>query len=83
MTKQHIFAQFINDDELLKFIPTGVKSSNLTRELLLSVLAYIRKDKYLALYGLCKEIKLQKSITGNKNYDIKIQPNLAENLENM
>lgn len=67
MTKQHIFSQFVNDDELLKYIPSGVKPSSLTRELLLSILAYIRKDKYLGLYGIYKATKLQKSTTGNKN----------------
>lgn len=80
LTKKHIFEQFQNDDELLKYIPTGVKSSGLTRELLLSILAYIKKEKYLALYGIYKATKLQRSTVGTKNYDIKIQPNFIEKI---
>lgn len=82
MTKQHIFSHFINDEELLKYIPTGVKVSSLTRELLLSILAYIRKEKYLHLYGIYKSTKLQRSTTGCKNYDIQIQGNFVENIKN-
>ena len=78
LTKEHIFAQFVGDEELLKYIPTGVKPSNLTRELLLSILAYIKKEKYLSLYGIYKAAKLQKCTTGNKNYDLKIQNNFAD-----
>ena len=78
LTKEHIFSQFINDEELLKYIPTGVKPSSLTRELLLSILAYIRKEKYLSLYGIYKATKLQKSTTGSKNYDLKIQNNFVD-----
>ena len=78
LTKEHIFSQFANDEELLKYIPTGVKPSSLTRELLLSILAYIKNDKFLNLYGIYKAAKLQKSTTGNKNYDLKIQNNFVE-----
>lgn len=72
LTKKHIFTQFLGDEELLKYIPTGVKLSPLTRELLLSILAYIKKDKYLALYGIYKSTTLQRSTTGNESYDLKI-----------
>ena len=80
LTKSHIFEQFINDDELLKYIPTGVKPSSLTRELLLSILAYIKKEKYLALYAIYKSTKSQRSTIGTNNYDIKVQPNFVEKI---
>ena len=80
LTKDHIFSQFVDDEELGKYIPTGVKSSSLSRELLLSILAYIRKDKYLSLYGLYKASKLQRSTVGYKNYDIKIGNDFAEKI---
>jgi hypothetical protein len=82
LTKNHIFEQFANDAELLKYIPTGAKVSSLTRELLLSILAYIRKDKYLRLYQIYKSTKLQRSTTGCKKYDIQIQGNFVENIQN-
>ena len=81
MTKEHIFSQFLGDDELAKYIPTNVKPSSLSRELLLSILAYIRKDKYLSLYGIYKVTKLQRSTTGYKNYDIKIDNNFIEKIQ--
>ena len=62
-------------------MPTNVKSSSLYRELLLSILAYIRKDKYLSLYGIYKVTKLQRSTTGYKNYDIKIDNNFVEKIQ--
>ena len=82
MTKQHIFEQFSGDEELLKYIPSGVKLSCLTRELLLSILAYIRKEKYLYLYGIYKSAKLQRSTTNCKNYDIEIENRFADNISN-
>ena len=81
MTKEHIFSQFLGDEELGKYIPTNVKQSSLSRELLLSILAYIRKDKYLSLYGIYKVTKLQRSTTGYKNYDIKIYNNFVEKIQ--
>lgn len=81
LTKNHIFSQFLDDEELLKYIPTGAKLSSLTRELLLSILAYIRKDKYLALYGIYKSTKLQRSTTGNKSYDLTVQQNFVEKIK--
>lgn len=80
MTKSHIFEQFINDEELLKYIPTWDKPSGLTIELLLSKLAYIKREKYLALYAIYKSTKLQRSTIWARNYDIKVQPNFIENI---
>lgn len=73
LTKGHIFSQFTNDEILLKYIPTGVKLSSLTRELLLSILAFIKKEQYLELYGMYKNERIQRSTIGNRNYDINIQ----------
>lgn len=65
----------------LKYIPTGVKPASLTRELLLSILAYIRKEKYLVLYRIYKATKIQKSTTRNKNYDLKIKLNFIDKIK--
>ena len=81
LTKEHIFSKFVNDEELLQYIPSDAKLSSLTRELLLSILAYIKKEKYLELYGIYKTIKLQRSTTGCKSYDIKIQTNFIEKIQ--
>ena len=81
LTKAHIFSQFTNDDELKKFIPTDVKIASLTRELMLSILAYIRKDKYLSLYAIYKTTKLQRSTIGSKHYDIEIQSNFVDKIK--
>ena len=81
LTKEHIFSKFVNDEELLQYIPSDAKLSSLTRELLLSILSYIKKEKYLELYGIYKTIKLQRSTTGCKSYDIKIQTNFIEKIQ--
>ena len=81
LTKEHIFSQFKDDEELQKYIPTGVKISSLTRDLLLSILAYIKKEKYLLFYGIYKTTKLQRSTTGSKNYDIKIEQDFVDKIK--
>ena len=81
LTKEHIFSQFKDDEELQKYILTGVKLSSLTRDLLLSILAYIKKEKYLLLYGIYKTTKLQRSTTGSKNYDIKIESDFVDKIK--
>ena len=65
LTKEHIFSQLKDDEELQKYMPTGVKLSFMARKILLSILAYIKKEKYLALYGIYKATNLQRFITGN------------------
>ena len=81
LTKSHIFSHFENNQELLQYIPWGAKASSLTKELLLSILVYIKKDKYLILYGIYKATKLQRSKTGKKNYDIRIQANFVNKIK--
>ena len=46
--------------------------------ILLSIFSYIKKKKYLSLYGIYKTAKLQKSKTGNKNYDLEVENNFAD-----
>jgi hypothetical protein len=65
----------------MQYIPTGAKVSSLTRELLLSILAYIKKDKYLELYGIYKATKLQRATMGTRNFDIKVQTNFIEKIK--
>jgi hypothetical protein len=44
-------------------------------------LAYIKKEKYLLLYGIYKTTKLQRSTTGSKNYDIKIESDFVDKIK--
>ena len=48
---------------------------------MLSILAYIRKDKYLSLYAIYKTTKLQRSTRGIKHYDIEIQSNFVDKIK--
>ena len=80
LTKEYIFFQLLGDDDLAKYIPTNDKLSSLSRELLISILSYIRKDKYLSLYGIYKVTKFQRSTMRYKNYNIKIDNNFVEKI---
>ena len=82
LTKEHIFSQFIGDTELKMYIPDNMKLSAITRELLLAILFYIKREKYLSLYSLYKKTKLQRATTGNKIFDIKIDPSHIDKLNN-
>lgn len=48
---------------------------------MLSILAYIPKDKYLSLYEIYKTTKLQRFIIRSKHYDIEIQSNFEDKLK--
>ena len=82
LTKQHIYSQFIGDTDLKMYVPDDLKLSAITRELLLAILFYIKREKYLALYALYKKTKLQRATTGSKIFDIKIDPSYIDKLNN-
>ena len=81
MTKQHIFQQFVGDDELQKYLPNNLKLTSITRELLLSILFYVKRDKYLNLYGIYKTKKIERAINGIKVYNVKIKDDLFDKLK--
>ena len=81
LTKQHIFQQFVGDDELQKYLPNNLKLTSITRELLLSILFYVKRDKYLNLYGIYKTKKVEKAINGIKVYNATIKDDLFDKLK--
>lgn len=82
LTKSHIYQEFIGDQDLLKYLPDNLKLTSITRELLLSILFYIKRDKYLNLYGLYKNKKIERATNGIKVYNIKIKDDLFNKLRN-
>ncbi len=62
-----IFQIFHDDDDLLRYIPTDTNLKAIPRDFLLSILANIRREKYVQLYSNYKEIKAQRAIGGCKN----------------
>ena len=81
LTKQHIFQQFVGDNELQKYLPNNLKLTSITRELLLSILFYVKRDKYLNLYGIYKAKKVERAINGIKVYNVKIKDDLFDKLK--
>ncbi len=80
LTKQYIFDLFIDDIELKKYIPDELKLHSITRELLLSILACVRKDKYLHLYSIYKQIKVERTTGNNKLFSLNIDENYLKKL---
>ena len=68
LTKEYIFQKFLNDQNLLSYLPDNVNLTGITREFLLSVLLYGSKEKYLQLYEEYKNIQIQKSTSGNRKF---------------
>ena len=81
LTKEYIFKLFLNDQNLMSFLPDNPDIRGLSREFLLSVLFYASRDKYLFLYEKYKNIQIQKTTTGNKKYIAKISEQMLERLK--
>ena len=82
LTKAHIYQEFINDENLMAYLPDNPDIRCLSREFLLSVLFFGAREKYLKLYESYKNIELQKSTTGNKKYFAKITTEMYGHLKN-
>lgn len=82
LTKEMIFKYFEEDQELLQYLPSEPKLKSIPRELLLSIMANVRRAKYAEIYSKYKEIKSQKSTIGNKIYCAQITNEFKEGLNN-
>lgn len=82
MTKNHIISQFIGDQQLLEYLPDKLNRSTITREFLLALLFNVRKEKYLYLYNLYKTQKINQTYFHGKVYEVNIQKDFANTLEN-
>ena len=67
-TKDMLFKIFLNDADLLRYIPNNPNLRAIPRDFLLSVLANIRREKYAQLYSKYKEMKTERSTGSNKIY---------------
>ena len=82
LTKKHIFEKFINDNNLLSYLPDNISLTSISREFLLSVLFYGAREKYLELYEQYKEIQTQKSTNGNRKFIATITNEMKEMINN-
>ena len=81
LTKDDIFKNFINDEELLAYLPDNPDIRCITREYLLSVLFFSNREKYLQLYSKYKDIQLQKSTSENRKFYAKITIEMMDKLK--
>ena len=81
LTKKHIFEKFVNDQNLLSYLPDNIPLTSITREFLLSVLFYGDRNKYLDLYDEYKEIQTQKSTSGNRKFTATVTDEMLELLK--
>ena len=82
LTKKYIFEKFVNDQNLLSYIPDNVPLTSINREFLLSVLFNGYRNKYLDLYDQYKEIQIQKSTSGNRKFTAIVTKEMIELLKN-
>ena len=59
LVKDDIFKKFIEDSNLLTYLPDSPDIKSISRELLLSILFYAGRDKYLSLYEQYKNLQIQ------------------------
>lgn len=82
LTKEDIFRKFEGDDNLLAYLPDEPDIKSISRELLLSILFYGDREKYLKLYEEYKDLEMQKSTTGNKKYIAQVSEEMLMHLRN-
>lgn len=82
LTKDDIFRKFIGDESLFIYLPDNPDMKSVKRELLLSILFFGNRSKYLSLYEEYKELQIQKTTTGNKKYYAKITEEMLSHLQN-
>jgi len=82
LTKDDIFKKFIGDESLLIYLPDNPDMKSITRELLLSILFYGNRSKYLSLYEEYKELQIQRTTTGNRKYYAKVTEEMLSYLQN-
>ena len=82
LVKEHIFKEFENDENLLCYLPDSPDIKSLSRELLLSILFYANREKYLNLYEQYKNLQIQGYRTGNKKFVAQITTELLNHLKN-
>ena len=82
LTKDDILKKFIGDEQLLSYLPDNLDIKSITRELLLSILFYGNRNKYLSLYEEYKELQIQKTTTGNTKYYAKVTDEMLSHLQN-
>ena len=82
LVKEDIFKEFQNDQDLLCYLPTpDIKS--LSRKLLLSILFYANREKYLNLYEQYKNLQIQRSTTENKKFLTQITVEMLNHLKSI
>ena len=82
LTKEHIYKEFLNDENLMAYLPDNADIRCISREFLLSVLFFGNRQKYLKLYEDYKDIQLQKTTTGSKKFYANITQEMFNHLRN-
>ena len=82
LTKDHIIQQFVNDKELLEYLPDSLDKSTITRDFLLALLFNVKRDKYAKLYNIYKNQAANNAIGNGKIYQVEVKNIFAENINN-
>lgn len=81
-TKQHIWQYYQNNQELRKYIPDNISLNSLNRNYLLTVLAYVDRNTWLALYNAYKEKLSARANDKWDTYGIQISNDVAQKINN-
>ena len=80
--KNWIYKKFIGDENLLSYLPDNPDVKSISRELLLDILFFANRDKYLSLYEEYKDLQIQRTTTGNKKYIANLTEEMLAHLRN-
>ena len=72
----------MGNEELLSYLPDNPDMKSINRELLLSILFYGNRAKYLSLYEEYKELQIQLTMIGNKKFIDKVTEEMLQHLHN-
>ena len=81
LTKEDIYKKFIGDENLMNYLPDTPDLKSISRELLLSILFYGNREKYLSLYEEYKNLKIQRSTTGNRKFIANVTEEMLKQLK--
>ena len=82
LTKDHTIQQFVDDKDLLEYLPDSLDKSTVTRDFLLVLLFNVKREKYTKLYNIYKTQAANNAIGNRKIYQVKLKNIFAENINN-
>lgn len=81
-TKKHLYSFFENDQNLLSYLPDDITINSISRQYLISVLAFAKKEVWVELYGQYKQHLANENMSKWENYGVTLTTDMVEKVQN-